>query len=242
MLEREWKLGEPAPAAIIAIRITPHGNTHIGVAYKDDDNRDNFSIMHLAFHCDLQSDPLSKEYLYLIPNLETELLELIALRCRKIWRNKQNKRINYAFKFDPEARFDSHGRLVDEQGKGLNCSTFVLAVFASMRIQLVDETTWPPRQEDHEVYTKYLELLKEYIKKKYPGEINHQRHVRSIAPDVSSIRIRPEETAASSISDQHPVKFSQCASTSLQVLNACKAKNQSPRPMQTITSRSRKRK
>lgn len=46
----------------------------------------------------------------------------------------------------------------------------------------------------------------------------HEEFVRKIAPDVTAIRIRPEETAGSCLSDSLPVAFKECESYGKAVL------------------------
>lgn len=45
----------------VAITITPHGNTHSGIVYRENNL---LHILNLAWHCTLQNDPFQPPYAY----------------------------------------------------------------------------------------------------------------------------------------------------------------------------------
>ena len=95
-------------------------------------------------------------------------------------------------------------------------------LFRSVQVTLVQAETWPNRPDDEDRYRELLCQLLEYVRIKYANDPEerriHEEFVRKIAPDVTAIRIRPEETAGSCLSDSLPVAFKECESYGKAVL------------------------
>ncbi|WP_266213578.1 hypothetical protein [Paraliomyxa miuraensis] len=72
---------------------------------------------------------------------------------------------------------------------GMTCSTFVLGLFVTHDLPLLDITTWPKRQADQEWAS---ELLVNYLVTVYDSQSEIERLQRAIP---SCVRVRPEETA-----------------------------------------------
>jgi hypothetical protein len=196
-LVRQWVPGEsPGPSVAIGIQATGNGNTHIGIAYCQDDESNEMRWMHLAFHCLLRIQDVDPACLYFVPNLSVEDAEVVASRCRRNARSRPKK----------DSYFDDDGHLLPDDNKGLNCSTFVLVTFRSVGVQLVLEETWPERSDDGRRFAELHRQLADYIRRYHPGD---ERHLERIAPDIASVRIRPEETAGVCQVDQLPVAFEQ---------------------------------
>lgn len=151
------------PIVGVAVTITPKRNTHAGIIYKDID--DHPRLLHLAFHQDLQDVPFDPtEYLCADPQFEhNEDAEAVAAHCRLIAERPKMADIKFAIHYNPKARIrasSGNTTLVLYEGKGLNCSTFVLAVFSHAGPALVDFSGWQPRPEDIKWQKQLLEFLK----------------------------------------------------------------------------------
>ena len=227
-LPREWRPGAPSPIVAVAVTKTKRGNTHVGIAYAEGDDTEELSFMHLEFHCKLFTGSIDNSYIYIKPNLKTEELEAVATRCRKIARNKTNKMIKYAFKYNRRTVFGKDGYLFCADGKGLNCSTFILTIFHSVNLGLVNENTWKARPEDEIIFTQLRDYLKSHIEKHFSNKKDHAEHVRKVAPDVKSIRIRPEETAGACLEDTYPVSYERCAPNGRELVKEISSRQSTP--------------
>jgi len=99
-------------------------------------------------------------------------LDLVAAYCDLVWdRFQTDKQFPYALNFNG-ASFDAAGCLqLGPDGRGLTCATFVLAIFKSVGIELVDMEGWPVRQAEDEAFlasitwakADHLRVLKEEV-------------------------------------------------------------------------------
>ncbi|WP_156480967.1 hypothetical protein [Variovorax sp. PAMC 28711] len=63
--------------------------------------------------------------------------------------------IPYSAFFRPTGNFDASGNFVNMQdGSGLTCSTFILALFSDYKLPLIDAASWPARIEDARWFRK----------------------------------------------------------------------------------------
>ena len=153
--DKEPFLGQPLRAAAVLCR-TEQGNLHTGLLYK---NGESACVLHLGWQ-----DRLSKEWtwprLWAAPDVEPERLLSVAGYCRLIWnRYEQDRKFPYAIQFSGTT-FDIQGQLVfGENSRGLTCASFVLAIFLSMGITLVDESDWPVRPEEGRKFLKAAEEI-----------------------------------------------------------------------------------
>jgi hypothetical protein len=207
-LTREWQPGEDPPIVAVAIQFVEGGTTHVGMIYQQEDGTSVLKYIHLAFHCKFENTEIDESCIFLVPNLSVVDLEIIAMRCRSIVRNKPN--IMYGFKYNCKCKFDNNGYLYPSNGNGLNCSTFVLAIFNSVRVKLVNEPTWIHRSDDTARFSQLFGILKAHIEERYGNNMSHITHVGKIASDIKSLRIRPEETAGACMADKYPATYTQC--------------------------------
>ncbi|HCE56607.1 MAG TPA: hypothetical protein DER09_02140 [Prolixibacteraceae bacterium] len=111
--------------------------------------------------------------------------------------------IPYAILYN-STKFLESGKLDIGEGEfGLTCATFVLAIFRSKGINLLDTGTWFNRIEDKEFFNTIYYILKDKIKPE------HESHLIS---NKNCVRFRPEEVSASStIFNGKSVSFVQAA-------------------------------
>ena len=146
-----------APIVGVAITITSHRNTHCGILYRDADDR--VLLLHLRFHLNLASEALNNSYMCADPELEVEDAEAVAGHCRLI--AKDQPPIWFAIHHNRLASFGLvRGKIaLLKEGKGLNCSTFVMAVFQRAGPGLVDFTNWPKRDSDKAWQRQLVNML-----------------------------------------------------------------------------------
>jgi hypothetical protein len=201
-----------APVVGVALTITEGRNTHVGLIYRDDE--DKVWLLHLAFHCELVSEVFPASYICADPELEYEDAEAVAGHCRLIADDMPT--IRFALHYNPKATFSRSGNrmLLLKEGKGLNCSTFVLTVFQSAGPRLINKDGWPKRDSDK----SWQKHLVEMLSKRAPAW-----HTRRVAKDIGCARIRPEEVAGACLEDvlpAQPAAFAACERNSLIVIDA----------------------
>lgn len=159
---------------------------HIGVVYRQ---QQMTRIMHLAFHMKLKDQNLHASVfrVWIDPALPTSRSKSVAAFCRRVAKVNRRRGIPYAFSH-PNHCFDvERGKyLFGPQRHGLTCSTFVLAVFSAMRVDLIDyDADWPVRPEDEDAQAKLVELLKK------TGA--DPQHVNTVSKQIGSVRYSPED-------------------------------------------------
>lgn len=121
---------------------------------------------------------------------------------------KATVRLPYGITYNG-GRFEVDGSLALGPGSlGLSCATFVLAVYKSMNVELVDESTWPVRPKDDAAFVMRLREIFSSNNKK------HMRVIERIESEISSgcKRIQPAEVfIASGMTPPPAAKFDQVA-------------------------------
>ena len=106
------------------------------------------------------------------------------------------KDIPYGFLYDEYARITPDGTLILEGNEcGLTCATFVLTLFNSIGVQLVDLETWPPREEDR---PWFIQIINMFIKHFLSSNKMSYKHFNRLLCEIGCPRYRPEEIAVSS--------------------------------------------
>jgi len=185
--------------------------THTGVLHRD---RGTLFVLDLLWHEALRSRPCRDEFACVVPNIDEDAKNDVAALCRLINTRQQNPDptrrylIPYAFRFGNNVRFNiQSGELMLGDGLGLTCSTFVLAVFESARVPLIDLNGWKERPKDEERHRSLLEQMRSGIPPNIlPAEPGH---VQRVEKELPCIRVRPEEVAAAGMSDDPPANFYQ---------------------------------
>jgi hypothetical protein len=137
--------------AAIAIMAHDARQRHVGLLFKDGLDEDVF-LLHLKWNNQLAMSCPSEEYIWAEPpSIPQKRLRQLAAMCRLIW-SANGSDIPFAFDY-PNGCFDREtGKLLlDTNGSqiGLTCATFVLAVFQSVGLTIVDCDSWPRnRPED----------------------------------------------------------------------------------------------
>ena len=190
-----------APIVGVAISIMPLGNTHTGVIYRDADNHVLF--LHLEFHLRLKNTNFDTSYLCADPCLETEDAEAVAGYCRLLANGIAP--IQFAIHYNTIGRFVKRKEQVvlTKEGKGLNCSTFVMTIFNSAGNPLIDFERWPKRPTDIIWHQKLIAFLK--------SEGATLNHIKKVAKDIGCARVRPEEVVGACLeAPAFKVPFLQC--------------------------------
>jgi hypothetical protein len=196
------------PALAIFVMRT-NGGTHTGILHR---NRGVLWVLDLCWHERLRSSPCRDDLACVVPDLEAEEINDLTGMCRLIDRRHQEQALTggflvpYAFRFNRETTFSAvTGELLLAEGVGLSCSTFVLTVFESAKVSLVDLTGWPARPEDEAQQTRLLRMMQDGIPGFAPPAL--PEHVERVRSELPCVRVRPEEVAASAMADDLPANF-----------------------------------
>ena len=152
-----------------------------------------------------------------IPNLIPEEINDVTAMCRLIHDRhndpdpSQRYHIPYAFRHGNNDRFNRQtGELMLVDSLGLTCSTFVLTVFESVYLPLIEFNGWEIGTEDK---TRHVQLLHDmttgFPQYGIPPAVPDQ--VAAVAADLPCIRVRPEETVAAAMFSNRSVGFQEAA-------------------------------
>jgi len=130
---------------------------------------------------------------------------------RKVQYIEENRRNGppFAFKFGRGPHFAGQGSsdegayIMAEDGMGLTCSLFVLAVFAEAKAPLVQIETWERRDADD---ARHATLVNRLGDPRYTPFMSPER-LRAVRGQLPCVRVRPEETVAAYIQEGIPVYF-----------------------------------
>lgn len=166
------------------------GQFHCGISYG---LKEGFNILHLAWHYCLRYTSNVDDFVYWIkPNIHPFRQKMLSIKCETINRAKDIHLVPYALLYDG-AVFDDSGILhLGEREHGLTCATFVLAIFKSCGIELIDCENWPIREDDESWHERIISILEEYLKGK------NSQHVENVKKEKGCARYRPEEVGMSS--------------------------------------------
>jgi hypothetical protein len=178
----------------IALGFSDEDQLHCGIIYRRDDD---LYILHLKWHNLLSKDndllPFTR-YVYLkIDSLPDDRIESICAMCEVIYSRHNQRKIAYGIKYNYDTNF--HDGLVNinhNVSSGLTCATFILAVFNSLEIRLLNIETWKPRRSDLLWHQKIIDALQESSRRGYVSA----EHLRLVTNERGCARYRPEEVAA----------------------------------------------
>jgi len=209
-----------APAAAVIARVD--GALHTGVLYKWNKK---VGAVHMRIGVPVNNVHNEWGYggLWMAPDADDEMMYNVGLWCRRIYASfKDSKPL--PFGMDPlpyalgyyGAKFIEGKKSVklsleqNERAQGLTCASFVLGIFKSAGIRLVEESTWVPRPEEDIDFVKTLRFSDTKLPELRPA-------LRAEA-ESGIPRVRPEEVMGACCSSPLPVHFEQCREQGQRVL------------------------
>lgn len=193
-------LGGGLPTGFAFVAISRQGaGRHLGLIHRRRE-AGAARVIHLAFHHELMDEPSPSDSfengLCVRPSISPELASNIAALCRRVAQRRE--RIPYALRYSGSSFVESGELSLLESDAGLTCATFVVALFRSVGVDLLDLGSWRTREDDR-VFQEWV--VRELRRR---GENDHADRVES---EVGCARFRPSEVAGSSSADAHPVAF-----------------------------------
>lgn len=158
------------------------------------------NILHLTGHNGLRcSSQWGIFKVFVKPNIDIDRQIAFLPLCKLIINNigKPGFEVKYGLRYDEYAEYDEHGILhLGEHEIGLTCATYVLTLFHSVGLDIVDIHNWPMRESDKEWLKKIFETYSDPDTKRHFCMTKEHLALMK-AEDVTS-RFRPEEVAVSS--------------------------------------------
>lgn len=210
MMLRRWTDELPNDLEHLGFVLHENSARHIGILYHLDDGIVRFC--HLGWNWDLCVENPSPRYFWGKSGLDKYNKRFLATNFDVIGRANPNT-IPYGL--------DSSGGCFDEEGnylplplgKGMTCASFIVSVFRSLGLPLVDEASWPRGRIEDQQWGQWVveELTKD---KRVPRD-----HVEAVKKDIENIRrFRPCEVGAALTSDSPPVLFADAERLATEIL------------------------
>lgn len=169
---------------------------HCGLAFRLDGD---FKILHLAHHNALMCDnDCSGFKIFVIPNIPKELQIPFIQMCRSIKDDVEEGHtdVAYGLCYDEFASYEDGKLYLAGTEIGLTCATYVITLFHSVGIDLVDIHNWPAREEDKKWFEYVKSLFSIQKVKVFLGMT--KEHQSKVLNEDFGPRFRPEEVAVSS--------------------------------------------
>ena len=175
-----------------------HNQFHCGLSF---DLSNGVHILHLKSHKKLFYNEEWNVFNCIIkPNIHPLRQEAMIPLCYLIKDKIDNEdsQVPYGFYYDEYASYDLTSGILSlgSHESGLTCATFVMTVFHSIGIDLIDIKNWPKRPEDDDWEGRIKHLLAEH---KVQVDMSKE-HLEKLKFEVlqGCPRFRPEEVAVSS--------------------------------------------
>jgi hypothetical protein len=208
------------PAAAVGVTITPQGFLHAVIFYA--------SPQKTVFQCELtlggtvvvQPVKASWKFAWTIPPLDLLILEQLADLCETVKASKQ--RVPYGFKYTPTTFSTGTGTLrIGGDSIGLTCATFVMAMFLSVNVDLIDHQRWGARADD----ARWQEDVWIFAYQNGSCFGIPQHELDTNLAHLPCLRYRPEEVVAAARfpKKRHPITIDTAAPLGAELVAALKA-------------------
>jgi hypothetical protein len=172
--------------------------------------------IHLGWHhCFLHSEIKSSEsYIWKVPNLPKSRLRSIVAKCILVSENQlqsDKKPLPYAIGYYSGREFNQEGVYTDDESGieyGMTCATFILTLFKSVGVNLLDWQNWIVRKEDK----AWFDYILYHLEEGYKNDKVSKKHLDNVKNEVNCSRFRPEEVFGSLFCSNTPSSF-ECSSS-----------------------------
>ncbi len=215
--EMPQAMAESIALAIVGSAVTHDTRQkHVALAYKADNSK--VMLLHLGWNHLLYHQEWPGMYQWLeVRGLDRELQETFADWAVLVANASPGTPIPYSIIFYPGQNFDVDGHFINQNdGSGLTCATFLLALFSDYNLPLVDIDSWPEsRSGDLTWVRKILKMLRKEVRlNRLPawGWIEQAKRRHKLK------RFRPEEVfVTAAMYSGEPLKFSDVESAGCRV-------------------------
>lgn len=190
---------EQASINHVAIAILCPKKNHVGIIYK---TSEGVFLCHLAWHKTLiAKDNLSEKYRWVdIDGLDEYNAVNIPLYIKNVLCGGVS--VPYGFNVNGDV-FDHQNQqfIPPPTGEGFTCVSFIISLFKSFFIDLVDIDSWKVRHDDKAWQQEIIEIMQR------SGEVE-QTHINALSNFVGEKRVRPLELVGGVTQKQLPANFS----------------------------------
>jgi hypothetical protein len=180
---------------IVIRTLGPHRQVHVGVLYKI--GSASAVNLNLRDHLDLRDEAPTDAYCWMQIRLDEINRRLLASLCKLI--ASKSKTVPYGFTYNGQY-FTKAGEYVHhDAGHGLTCATFVMALFATYSIPVLQTSQWPA--SDFQDQTWQARRVAE-IERGRGGFL-----ASAIGRFVGHPRYAPEQVAAGAVDSGRPRAF-----------------------------------
>lgn len=173
--------------------------------------------LHLEYHHKMTFSnifDLSNKYIWGSPiGIHSSRLKALAARCIKIIKNKDIQEIPYAIEYKGRRKFDEDGiynSYYNGSDYGVTCATFILTIFESVGLDIIDWKNWIDRPEDEAWFDSLIKTME--IGKARGWFKLSDEHLENLRSEKNCKKIRPEEIFSIVYCNSYPMKFS-CSSS-----------------------------
>lgn len=154
--------------------------SHIGIVYRDE--AEEVVMLHLAFHHQLRRNELPHGYCWVnIAGIDERTKEIALAFLELVGLHSE---VPYSFDMTGITFNRTTGRIQGgENGEGLTCASFIVAVLAEIGIDLIDLSDWPiDREVDLEFHRMVVEMLREMDANDHADRVSSQRNFKRMMP------------------------------------------------------------
>ena len=187
-----------------------HG-VHLGLIVRDEDT--SHYVLHMGWHDEklVAGLPNTKQWWHVTPTFDEDEQEALTNFASLARRKLDAKRLPFGLSAQ-DARFTRAGAVDLGSANGLNCVTFLQLLFRAARVNLLEAPVAADLDEariaeDKQAQEQLIEALRE----------DAPLQAQSIAAEIGTPRVRPEEVAAASGMAPRPVSFVQAARAGVKV-------------------------
>tara|TARA_B100000519_G_scaffold13292_1_gene9976 strand:+ start:33009 stop:33707 length:699 start_codon:yes stop_codon:yes gene_type:complete len=182
---------------------------HIAILFKFDDESDEVKLLHVGGHKTSLLDEPSSNYLWVDfgPDFNPIRKQVILASLQQIAEVNQDTLIRYGLDHGVYCFDSESGKLNDnyDYSIGFTCATFVIEVFLSFGVQLIDWDTWPPSKERNLDFQKKVLGYLASQHARAPSLVTLE-YLESQQKNEGKARFLPQEVAAATQSIQPSTK------------------------------------
>jgi hypothetical protein len=211
MTLRRWSNQLPNDLECLGFVVHEDDCKHVGVLYHLDDGI--AWLCHLGWNWSLRVERPGAQYFWGKSGLDRVEKRYLAAYFDLV--GKANP-TNIYYGIDSSGRcFDDNGDAIPlPLGKGMTCASFIVNVFKSLQIPLIDESTWPRGRVQDRDWAQYV------VDQLENDPAVPRDHVEAIKLDIAlACRFRPSEVAGAMLSEDPPVSLADAERLAQEIMN-----------------------
>ncbi|WP_156320517.1 hypothetical protein [Pseudomonas lini] len=199
----------PENGVAVALSHSPLGGGHLGIVFNETGGR--LRLLELRWHLDLMVTDLPVESCWIVTSVDippTASKQVVA-KIRAI--SRKLPKINYGIDFiAAKGSFQGTVYSAPKGSNGLTCSSFVLEVFRTATIPMIQEDTWCTSEAN----VSWGNSVCDYLERTHV----EAKHVQAVRSDIKGLRLIPFELAAAASlpKEQRPINYDTIQSFALQ--------------------------